>query len=137
MTCNKLEAPGRRRNVLYLCYHSASDHRQYAAQLTSRADLVIKPGKILNERKNDFLTKGCWFFTKQTILVASSFSGRLSGSGGRRGSKSFCATVSWARSKAWEGKAETSQVIHTSRGQQLNTATQHSAGAGCRALHVG
>lgn len=42
--------------------------------------------------------------------MASSLSGILSGSGGRRGSKSFWATVSWALSKAWEEKGEAEQM---------------------------
>lgn len=56
------------------------------------------------------LTRGWLFFTKQTILIASSFSGMLSGSGGSVGSKSFWATVSWADSKAcykWKQRKST------------------------------
>lgn len=62
--------------------------------------ITTNPGVTINKRRNDFLTRGCWFFTRQTVLIASSLSGILSGSGGRRGSKSFWATVSWALSKA-------------------------------------
>lgn len=61
------------------------------------------------------LTSGWLFFTKQTILIASSFSGMLSGSGGRVGSKSFWATVSWADSKACYKWKHANQPTHKQR----------------------
>ena len=52
------------------------------------------------------LTRGWLFFTRQTILTASSSSATSSGRGGRTGPKSRRATRSWDHSRAWGQEQE-------------------------------